>query len=99
MFCKDKLPEDVKQYTNAGSRARKNMDKYRKTGKTKYKDRAKENYDIRKALEIKMANPGNNVQNTSISVSDSFNKDKKTDVQVVTKINIKKPKSKKTKKK
>lgn len=94
MFGRRKLPDDVEQYKQAGTRARKNWTKFKQTGNEKYKNKAKADYDTQKALEIKMSNPGNNVNNTSISVKDSFNKDKKTDVNVVTKINIKKPKNK-----
>ena len=94
MFGRRKLPDDVEQYKRAGTRARKNWSKYKDTGNPKYKDKAKADYDAQRALEIKMANPSTNVNNTSISVKDSFNKDKKTDVNVITKINIKKPKKK-----
>ena len=92
MFGRHKLPDDVKQYQKASSDARKNWAKYKDTGNPKFHERAQKNYDTKRALEIKMSNPGTNVKKTNITVKDSFNKSKTNNVKVSSKISIKKSK-------
>lgn len=92
-----KKPEEVQQYVNAGSNARKNWNKFKETGKPKYKERAKRSYDEQKALTIKMSNPGTKIQNNSLEIKDSFNKTKTVRTNIPVNINVKT--SKKSKKK
>ena len=90
-----KKPEDVQQYVEAGAKARKNWTKFKETGKPKFKERAKRNFDEQKALTIKMANPGTKIEKNSLEIKNSFNKSKTTSVPV----NVKIATSKKSKKK
>lgn len=84
-----KKPDEVKQYVNAGSKARKNWNKFQDTGNLKFKEKAKRGYDEQKALAIKMANPGTKIENNSLEIKNSFNKTKKVKTSVPINIKVK----------
>jgi len=84
-----KKPDEVKQYVSAGSKARKNWNKFQDTGNLKFKEKAKRSYDEQKALAIKMSNPGTNIENNSFSINHSFNKTKTVKTSVPISIKVK----------
>ena len=85
---KRKPKSDVDMYVSADDNVRKYMKKYKDTGKDKFKDKARHYKATKKALEIKMSNTGTNVNETNVTVSESFNKEKTTNVDVTTNIDV-----------
>ncbi len=84
MFGRHKLPDDVQLYKETSVSASNNYHKFKETGKKKFKDRAKADYAVKHALELKMTHPSTNVDKRTINITNAPTKQKTTNVKVNT---------------